>query len=106
MPSSVLRLLGAADLLSSTAKRRQTQSVSNWGDNPSGLSAMIVYIPNKVAEMTAIIRGLHPCGGTGQMYQSMTPLPPTPSDWASNKSLAHNGGGDFQGLVGMVPGAV
>ncbi|KAB5571757.1 Alpha/Beta hydrolase protein [Coniochaeta sp. 2T2.1] len=71
----VLRILGAAALLSLTARAGKTQSVSNWGDNPSGLPAMLVYTPGKIAEKPAIILGLHPCSGTGQMYQSITPLP-------------------------------
>ena len=69
---------------------------------------------------------LHPCGGTGQMYQQMTPLnslsdrlgfialfPTSKSqsgmncwDAHSTKSLKRNGGGDSQGLVGLVKWAL
>ncbi|KAJ9132503.1 Carbohydrate esterase family 1 protein [Coniochaeta hoffmannii] len=120
------KALLAALTLSPVASAGKTQSVSNWGDNPSGLPAMLVYTPDKIAEKPAIILGLHPCGGTGQMYQSMTPLPsyadklgfvllyPTSKsqsgmncwDAHSNKSLTHAGGGDSEGLVGMVTWAL
>ncbi|KAJ4294423.1 hypothetical protein N0V90_008113 [Kalmusia sp. IMI 367209] len=87
---------------------------------------MLVYTPDKIAEKPAIILGLHPCGGTGAMYQSMTPLPsyadklgfvllfPTSKsqsgmncwDAHSAKSLKHDGGGDSQGLAAMVKWAL
>lgn len=69
---------------------------------------------------------LHPCGGTGQQYQQMTPLnsyadkigfvvmyPTSKSqsgmncwDAHSTKSLKHDGGGDSQGLAAMAKWAL
>lgn len=36
----------------------KTTSISDWGDNPSGLPAMLVYTPDKIAEKPAIILGV------------------------------------------------
>ncbi|KAH6680296.1 feruloyl esterase B [Halenospora varia] len=117
-----MRLQSLLAISPAVALAGKTTSISDWGDNPSGLPAMLVYTPDKIAEKPAIILGLHPCGGTGSQYQSSTPLPsyadklgfillfPTSKsqsgmncwDCHSAKSLKHNGGGDSQGLAGMV----
>jgi len=52
------KALLAALTLSPVASAGKTQSVSNWGDNPSGLPAMLVYTPDKIAEKPAIILGV------------------------------------------------
>ncbi|KAI2624570.1 Alpha/Beta hydrolase protein [Hypomontagnella submonticulosa] len=104
----------------------KTSSISTWSENPTALGASIVVTPNTIASKPAIILGLHPCGGTGQMYQAMTPLPsyadklnlvllyPTSKsqsgmncwDAHSKKSLQHDGGGDSQSLAGLVKTAI
>jgi len=124
-PSFFPQALSLLALLSA-AQAGKTSSISNWGDNPSNLPAALVFTPDKIAEKPAIVLGLHPCGGTGQMYQQMTPLnslsdrlgfialfPTSKSqsgmncwDAHSAKSLKRDGGGDSQGLVGLVKWAL
>lgn len=53
--SIVSQVLAAALVLSSGASAGKTTSVSNWGDNPSHLPAMLVYTPNTIAPKPAII---------------------------------------------------
>lgn len=55
---TVKKVLAAALVLASKTSAGKTQSVSNWGDNPSGLPAMLVYTPDKIAERPAIILGV------------------------------------------------
>ena len=54
----VTQALVAGLALSSTTLAGKTQSVKDWGDNPSGLPAMLVYIPDKLAEKPAVILGV------------------------------------------------
>lgn len=49
------KALAAAFVLSSGASAGKTISVSNWGDNPSHLPAMLVYTPDTIAANPAII---------------------------------------------------
>ncbi|KAI1339214.1 carbohydrate esterase family 1 protein [Xylariaceae sp. FL0016] len=104
----------------------QTTSVSNWDNNPTNLGESIVLTPDSIGASPAIILGLHPCGGTGALYQSMTDLPsyidslnyimlfPTSNvedgfncwDAFSTASNTRDGGGDSQGLAGLVAWAV
>ncbi|KAE8451794.1 hypothetical protein EG329_002634 [Mollisiaceae sp. DMI_Dod_QoI] len=116
----LVRGLLASLAFSSTALGAGLKQITNWGDNPSQISAMYMYVPDKVAAKPAVILALHPCGGTAQIYYQMTKLPsyadklgfiliyPTTThetncwDCHSNKTLTHNGGGDSQGLVAMV----
>ncbi|RDL29998.1 uncharacterized protein BP5553_10625 [Venustampulla echinocandica] len=122
MPSlfTLVRALIGITALSSRPSAASLQTVTNWGENPSDISTMQIYVPDKLAANPPIILGLHPCGGTGQMYYGMTKLPkyadsigfiliyPTTTketncrDCHSNKTLTHEGGGDSQGLVNMV----
>ncbi|KAG9228595.1 Alpha/Beta hydrolase protein [Amylocarpus encephaloides] len=123
---TTIQALVAILAFQTTANAGKTQQVSNWGDNPSRLPPMMVYTPDKIAEKPAIILGLHPCGGNGQQYYRMTSIPsyadrlgfivlyPTSNSqngmncWDANtaKSLTHDGGGDSQGLAGMVKWAL
>ncbi|KAF2106400.1 feruloyl esterase B [Lophiotrema nucula] len=104
----------------------KTQTIANWGDNPSKLPSILVYTPDKLAEKPAVILGLHPCGGSGSQYRSMVNLDsyadklgfvviyPTSNAqqgfncWDANsaKSLKHDGGGDSQGLAAMAKWAL
>ncbi|KAH9885663.1 carbohydrate esterase family 1 protein [Xylariomycetidae sp. FL2044] len=108
------------------ASAYQTGSVSDWSPNPSNLGASIVLTPDTIGESPAVILGLHPCGGTGSLYQSMTTLPsyidslnfimlfPTSNvedsfncwDAWSPETNVHDGGSDSQGLVGLVQWAI
>lgn len=36
----------------------QLTAVTNWGNNPSGISALQVYVPDNVASRPAIILGV------------------------------------------------
>lgn len=36
----------------------KTQTISNWGDNPSGLPATLLYTPDKIAEKPAVVLGV------------------------------------------------
>ncbi|KAI1336513.1 Alpha/Beta hydrolase protein [Xylariaceae sp. FL0016] len=114
-------LLGASPALAG-----KVGSIPKWDENPTNLGSSIVYTPTTMPEKPTIILGLHPCGGTGQMYYQMTPLPsyadklglvllfPTSKsqsgmncwDAHSNKSLTHDGGGDSQSLAGLVKWAL
>ncbi|KAI0018666.1 Alpha/Beta hydrolase protein [Xylariomycetidae sp. FL0641] len=112
-----------AVLLSATpALAGKLGSIPTWDDNPTSLGSSLVYTPDTMPEKPTIILGLHPCGGTGQMYYQMTNLPsyadklglvilyPTSKsqsgfncwDAHSKKSLMHEGGGDSQSLAGLV----
>jgi acetylxylan esterase len=95
------------------------QQISNWGQNPGGLT-LHAYIPNNLAASPAVILALHPCGGSGQGYSSQTRygqlaeqhgflvlFPSSTQDsncWdvATTKSLTRNGGGQSQGLNNMI----
>ncbi|KAH9885684.1 Alpha/Beta hydrolase protein [Xylariomycetidae sp. FL2044] len=112
----------AAFLSASPALAGTLSSIASWTDNPSSLGASLIYTPDTIPESPSLILGLHPCGGTGQMYYQMTPLPsyadqlgmillfPTSKsqsgmncwDAHSAKSLLHDGGGDSEGLAGLV----
>ncbi|KAL7621533.1 hypothetical protein AAE478_008858 [Parahypoxylon ruwenzoriense] len=101
-------------------------TIASWDDNPTSLGSSLVYLPDTLPENPAIILGLHPCGGTGQMYYQMTPLSSYADslglvlpfltsksqggmncwDAHSAKSLKHDGGGDSQGLAGLVKWAI
>ncbi|KAK3327027.1 Alpha/Beta hydrolase protein [Cercophora scortea] len=118
--------LAVLALFAPSIQAGKTQQVSNWGDNPSKLPAMLVYTPDKLAANPAIVLALHPCGGSGSQYMQMTGLNtyadklgfivlyPTSNpeggmncwDCFSTKSLTHNGGGDSQSLVGQVTWAL
>ncbi|KJR83913.1 acetylxylan esterase [Sporothrix schenckii 1099-18] len=109
--------LATAALVAST--QAALVSVSNFGDNPTGLQ-MSIYVPNKLATKPAVILAMHTCGGTGQQYLQMSGYttladakgflviyPTTTHDnncWdvASKKSLTHEGGGDSQTLANMI----
>ncbi|KAI1840356.1 hypothetical protein JX265_000726 [Neoarthrinium moseri] len=104
----------------------KTSAIATWEENPTSLGSSIVITPSTSSGKPAIILGLHPCGGTGQMYQSMTTLPsyvdklnlvllyPTSKsqsgmncwDAHSAKSLKHDGGGDSESLAGLVKTAL
>ncbi|KAI1157603.1 carbohydrate esterase family 1 protein [Nemania serpens] len=107
--------------LTAVAAAYKSSTVSSWSDNPSKLGSVIVLTPNTIASKPALILALHPCGGSGSGYQSMTTLPsqidalnfimifPTSNkedgfncwDAFSTKSNVHGGGGDSQGLAGL-----
>ncbi|KAJ7087649.1 carbohydrate esterase family 1 protein [Mycena belliarum] len=101
-------------------------TVTNWGDNPSNLPALLVYTPSNLASNPPIVVGLHPCGGSGPQFMAEFDIPafadelgfpvlyPTSGvedgincwDCWSNKSLSHNGGGESQGVAAMVSWAL
>jgi acetylxylan esterase len=101
----------------------QLTPVSDWGDNPTGLS-LDAYIPSSLPESPAVILALHGCGGSGSQYAQQTSYtsladdggfivlyPSTPNndncwDVATVESLTHEGGGDSTGLVNMVEWAI
>ncbi|KAI1144205.1 carbohydrate esterase family 1 protein [Hypoxylon sp. FL0543] len=123
MRSSSLAALAASML---TVLSSKTSSIASWEENPTSLGSSIVITPDQISGQPSIILGLHPCGGTGQMYRSMTSLPsyvdklnlvllfPTSKsqggmncwDAHSAKSLKHDGGGDSQSLAGLVKTAL
>lgn len=39
----------------------KTQTITNWGDNPSGLGGVLVYTPDKLADKPAVILGVGHC---------------------------------------------
>ncbi|KAL0573879.1 hypothetical protein V5O48_008064 [Marasmius crinis-equi] len=67
--------LYAALALTSSVNASTTSTVSNWGDNPSHLPAMLVFRPNTLVSNPPIFVGLHPCGGTDQQWMSSTDMP-------------------------------
>jgi acetylxylan esterase len=42
----------------STGYGASLQTVKDWGDNPSGISQMQIYVPDKIAAKPAIILGV------------------------------------------------
>jgi acetylxylan esterase len=48
----------ALGLYVSSATGASLQQVSNWGGNPSGLAAMHIYVPDRLAANPAIIVGV------------------------------------------------
>ncbi|KAJ7087643.1 Alpha/Beta hydrolase protein [Mycena belliarum] len=123
---SVLQVLAAVTAFSWSASAGTTMTVTNWGDNPSNLPALLVYTPSNLASNPPIVVGLHPCGGSGPQFMAEFDIPafadqlgfpvlyPTSGvedgincwDCWSNKSLSHNGGGESQGVAAMVSWAL
>ncbi|KAI0482184.1 Alpha/Beta hydrolase protein [Xylariaceae sp. FL0804] len=126
-----MRAFALASALTAAVTAYQTSSVTSWTDNPTNLGPVIVLTPDSAATASpALVLGLHPCGSTGAEYQSMTTLPdyidernfvmlfPTANaaaagglnlncwDASSARSNAHGGGGDSEGLAGLVAWAI
>ncbi|KAI0017994.1 carbohydrate esterase family 1 protein [Xylariomycetidae sp. FL0641] len=121
-----MRSYALATAFAGAATAFQTSSVDSWSDNPTNLGSTIVLTPDSMGDSPALILGLHPCGGTGSLYQSMTTLPdyidelnfimlfPTSNvedgfncwDAYSSATLTHDGGGDSEGLAGLVNWAI
>lgn len=40
------------------ARAGKTQTITNWGDNPSNLGGVLVYTPDKLAEKPAVFLGV------------------------------------------------
>lgn len=56
--SILFRVLVALTLLAPEAYGASLQTVKDWGDNPSGISQMQIYVPDKLAAKPAIILGV------------------------------------------------
>ncbi|KAI1344495.1 carbohydrate esterase family 1 protein [Xylariaceae sp. FL0016] len=113
-----MRLGLAAFFLASRCHAALT-TVSDWGDNPTGLE-MEIYLPTTLAENPAVVLALHGCTETGDIYYGQAnystyaetegfiivyPTAPHDSncwDVATNATLTHDAGGDSKGLVNMV----
>ncbi|KAF7299470.1 Alpha/Beta hydrolase protein [Mycena indigotica] len=117
-----LKSFVAAALFAWSARAGTTMTVSNWGDNPSHLPALLVYTPTNIVSNPPIVLALHACGGSGSQFMSSFNIPayadqlgfpilyPTSNPelgfncwdcWSTQTNL-HNGGGDSQGLAAMV----
>jgi acetylxylan esterase len=110
---------GLGLLLLSASSQAALTTVTNWGNNPTGLT-MAISVPATVAQKPAIVLALHPCGGSGSQYYNManydsyaarrgfiTIYPSSTRDFncwdvATQATLTHGGGGDSNGLVNMV----
>jgi acetylxylan esterase len=106
-------------LLLSSCSYAALTTVTNWGNNPTGLT-MAISLPARLAAKPAVIVALHGCGGSGSQYYSsanydsyaarsgfITIYPSSSRDFncwdvATTASLTHGGGGDSNGLVNMV----
>ncbi|KAF7352120.1 Alpha/Beta hydrolase protein [Mycena venus] len=122
-----------ATALAWSASAGTTTTVSNWGDNPSNLPPPPCLYPFQTRHESpdrrwrAIPHQLHPCGGSGSQFMSEVGnlttyadnlgfpiLFPTSNaelgfncwDCFSTKTLTHNGGGDSEGIAGMVSWAL
>jgi len=89
------------------------------GANPNNVG-MYVYMPSKLAYPAPLIVAIHGCGGSAQAYFKQTQYanladeysyiviyPNSPRgnhcfDVNTNATLAHNGGGDSQGIASMI----
>jgi acetylxylan esterase len=55
-PSHIM--LGALVNFIAVVNAGKTQTITNWGDNPSNLGGVLVYTPDKIAEKPAVILGV------------------------------------------------
>ncbi|KAI0476384.1 carbohydrate esterase family 1 protein [Xylariaceae sp. FL0804] len=115
----------ASALVAAVAAYKQ-ETITSWTDNPTNLGSVIVLTPETTPASMPLILALHPCGGSGSEYMTLTTLPdsvdslgymmlfPTSNvetgfncwDAYSNASNTHAGGGDSEGLDGLVTYAV
>src|SRR6187402_2423862 len=56
--SSLFNSLVIALAFASTGYGASLQTVTNWGENPSGIAQMQIYVPDKLAAKPAIILGV------------------------------------------------
>jgi hypothetical protein len=54
----LLKALTVVSVLATTCHSASLQTVKDWGDNPSGISQMQIYVPDKLATKPAIILGV------------------------------------------------
>jgi acetylxylan esterase len=106
--------------LAPSASAATLTQISNFGNNPTGLS-MFEYVPANVSAHPALLVVLHYCGGSAQAEFSATefasladrygfmeiyPQVNNPSndcwDVASSGALTHNGNSDPAGVIAMV----
>lgn len=101
------------------AAEGQLQELTDFGPNPNSVG-MYLYQPSNVTDNPALIVAIHYCTGTAEAYFTGTEyanyadqlgylvLYPEARrdsqcfDGASNATLAHDGGGDSQGIASAV----
>ena len=56
--SSIVSLFVALAAFAVTARAGKTETITNWGDNPTNLPGVLVYTPDKLSSSPAVILGV------------------------------------------------